>query len=170
MSQSFEEIFSRQSILGRYFALATWQADLANKHALCVFRHQYDSYCLMFRAYGGDPDIMARVLVPVVPNAWAVRIASDGYPEVYETDRPLLSPAPELPKHKKYPDGHVIFGRDLAEDGYPGWYASSKIEPDGTVQSTTVAVGTISEGPDGEFYTLTAVGFAGLAKYWIRRG
>ena len=167
--KTFEEIFSPETLATRLYAQAIWKAELSNKNNLIFYQHDYDAYVQMFRAYGGDPAIMAKVKVPVVPMACAVRMA-DGYPEVYETDQPLLDPPLELPKRKECPKDQIIFGRNLAGDGYPSWYASSKQMEDGSTASTTVAVGAVAQGPDGCDYVLTKVGFGGLAKYWVRKG
>jgi hypothetical protein len=167
--KTIEEIFSAETLAARLFAQASWKAELANKNKLILYHLEYDSYVKMFYAYGGDPAIMAKVKTPVVPMASAARIGEDGYPEVYETDQPLMDPPLELPKRKEYPENQVVFGRDLTEDGYTGWYASSMQLADRSTVSTTVAVGTIAQGPDGADYVLTKVGFGGLAKYWVRK-
>jgi len=149
-------------------------ADAENSRRTKYYQVAHANYCLAWRACAGDPKGLVHVTVPEVPKAQVVvpGILEGGIltiPELMESETPLVDPPLALPQRKEYPADQAVFGNDMAPVGYPGWYASSKQLPDRSVVSTSVPVGTVSQGPDGKDYVLTSMGFGGLAKYWVRK-
>ena len=165
LSMFTEEVIAQT--LQAYWDTQRRGAALANENAIHQYMLDYQRYGMYFEQSGGDPEVMEKIKVPVVPTAWAVRATTEGFPEMYDTGQPLIDPPLPLPKRKEFPENNVVFGAELSSVGYPGWYASSVQNADGTTSSTSVAVGTEAKGPDGKTYVLTAVGFARLAKYWV---
>ena len=147
-----------------------WRTELENANRIAAYRLGVENYNLMVQHYRGNAEVLDTLVAPEVPTAAEWVWGHAGRIEMAELGTPLVSPPlPLLPKVTvaPQPEGQVVFGRSMADDGYPGWYAASMQHADGTTSSTTVAPGTEAEGPDERTYILTKMGLSGMARYWV---